>query len=399
MTLADILVAHRHDMLRLWMLAVRREAPETQGLSDSDLTSNFPMLFDRLIRALEGEPPPPTVPESREHASTRKRQGIGLPTLLREYTLLQGTIRAFAAEKLGAKPEDSESRTIDAILFRAVEEAVLTYTATRDAEFAVAKGRSDHLIAALAHDIRTPLNAMALTLTLMEMKLEDRFDAEDRQDMASMRAGITAVLDLHRGILDQSRLAAGRVVPEPTSFPLDAAVANFVQVVRSLASYKGLAVVMELASGATLRTDRAMLQQVVGNLLSNAIRYTVRGSITVRSLVEGGAIRVEVEDTGIGMTPEDQARIFEEFFQVDGTHHAIGEGYGLGLAVARSMALLMGGELSVASELGRGSTFTLILPSAVARGTTGPVGESEDGGRPMPGTASEARPNRETARP
>ena len=140
MTLADILVAHRHDMLRLWMLAVRREAPETRGLSDADLTSNFPLLFDRLIRGLEGEPPPPTMPESRAHAATRKRQGIGLPTLLREYTLLQQTIRSFAAEMLGARPGDSESRTIDAILFRAVEEAVLTYTATKDAEMADARG-------------------------------------------------------------------------------------------------------------------------------------------------------------------------------------------------------------------------------------------------------------------
>jgi signal transduction histidine kinase len=74
---------------------------------------------------------------------------------------------------------------------------------------------------------------------------------------------------------------------------------------------------------------------------------------------------VEVEDTGIGMTPEDQARIFEEFFQVDGTHRATGEGYGLGLAVAKRMAALMGGDLSVSSELGKGSTFTLTLPSAL----------------------------------
>ena len=367
-TLADILVAHRHDMLRLWMQAVRREAPETQGLSDADLTSNFPLLFDRLIRGLEGEPPPPTMPESRAHAATRKRQGIGLPTLLREYTLLQQTIRAFAAEMLGARPGDTESRTIDAILFRAVEEAVLTYTATKEAELALAKGRSDHLIAALAHDIRSPLNAMALTLTLMEMKLGDRLDAEDREDMASMRAGITAVLDLHDGILDQSRLAAGLVATRPTAFPLDVALGNFVQVVQAMASYKGIAIVKELAAGATIHTDRAMLQQVVGNLLSNAIRYTVRGSITVRSRLEAGGVRVEVEDTGIGMTPEDQARIFEEFFQVDGTHRAIGEGYGLGLAVAKRMAALMGGDLSVTSELGKGSTFTLTLPSALLVG-------------------------------
>lgn len=362
MTLADILVAHRHDMLRLWMQAVRREAPETQGLSDADLTSNFPLLFDRLIRGLEGESPPPTMPESRAHAATRKRQGIGLPTLLREYTLLQQTIRAFAAEMLGAKPGDSESRTIDAILFRAVEEAVLTYTATKEAELAMAKGRSDNLIAALAHDIRTPLNAMALTLTVMEMKLGDRFDAEDREDMASMRAGITALLDLHRGILDQSKLAAGQVVAEPTAFALDSALGNFVQVVQSLAGYKGIAVMKDLASGATLRTDRAMLQQVVGNLLSNAIRYTVRGSVTVRSRLEAGVVRIEVEDTGIGMTPEDQTRIFEEFFQVDDADRANGEGYGLGLAVAKRMAALMGGDLSVKSQLGKGSRFTLILP-------------------------------------
>src|SRR5215213_7391464 len=371
MTLADILVAHRRDMLRLWMLAVRREAPETQGLSDADLTSNFPLLFDRLIRGLEGEPPPPVMPESREHAATRKRRGIGLTTLLREYTLLQQTIRSFAAEMLGARPGDSESRTIDAILFRAVEEAVLTYTATKDAELAIVKGRSERLIAALAHDIRTPLNAMALTLTLMEMKLGDRFDSEDREDMASMRAGITAVLDLHRGILDQSKLAAGQVVPEPTAFALDVALANFVQVVQSLASYKGIAVVRDLTTGATVRTDRAMLQQVIGNLLSNAIRYTARGSITVRSRLDDGGIRVEVEDTGIGMTPEDQARIFEEFFQVDGTNRATGEGYGLGLAVAKRMAALMGGDLSVSSEPGQGSRFTLSLPPSVLVATAG----------------------------
>jgi signal transduction histidine kinase len=368
MTLADILLAHRHDMLRLWMLAVRREAPETRGLSDADLTSNFPLLFDRLIRGLEGESPPPVMPESRAHAATRKRQGIGLPTLLREYTLLQQTIRTFAAEMLGAKPGDSESRTIDAILFRAVEEAVLTYTATKDAELAIAKGRSERLIAALAHDIRTPLNAMALTLTLMEMKLGDRLDAEDREDMASMRAGITAVLDLHRGILDQSKLASGQVVPEPTAFALDVALANFVQVVQSLASYKGIAVVRDLTTGATVRTDKAMLQQVIGNLLSNAIRYTARGSITVRSRLGPEGARVEVEDTGIGMSPEDQARIFEEFFQVDETRRAIGEGYGLGLTVARRMAILMGGELCVVSELGKGSTFSLTLPSSLVAG-------------------------------
>src|SRR4051812_7201488 len=113
MTLVEILSTHRNHILRTWMEAVRREAPETRGLSDADLVSNFPLLFYRLIRGLQGSAPPPAIPESREHAATRKRQGIGLPTLLREYTLLQQVIKVFACERLGDRPGDSESRRID----------------------------------------------------------------------------------------------------------------------------------------------------------------------------------------------------------------------------------------------------------------------------------------------
>ena len=188
MNLVEILDTHRHDILRPWAESVRREAPETRGLSDGDLISNYPLLFDRLVRGLGGGSLPPAVPESREHAATRKRQGIGLPTLLREYTLLQQAIKEFAHERLGSRPADAESRRLDAILFLAVEEAVLVYTATVETESLEARGRVDSMLVALAHDIRTPLNAMTLTLTVMEMKLGDRLDEEDRSDLSSFRA-------------------------------------------------------------------------------------------------------------------------------------------------------------------------------------------------------------------
>ena len=112
MTLADILVAHRHDMLRLWMLAVRREAPETQALSDADLTSNFPMLFDRLIRGLEGEPPP-VMPESRADAATRKRQGIGLPTLVLVRRWVYHHAAATAAANSTTSTKARDARILD----------------------------------------------------------------------------------------------------------------------------------------------------------------------------------------------------------------------------------------------------------------------------------------------
>lgn len=199
------------------------------------------------------------MPESRTHAATRKKQGIGLPTLLREFTLLQQTIRSFAAEMLEARPCDTETRSIDSILLRAVEEAVLTYTATKDAEMEDARNRMDNVLALLAHDIRTPLNAMALTLTMMEMKQGDRLDAEDQADLASMQAGITAVLDLHRGILDHFKLSSGKMTVNATTFPLDGTIAHFVRVVQPSAGYKEIAIVNDLASGATVRADRAML--------------------------------------------------------------------------------------------------------------------------------------------
>ena len=140
MNLVKVIDTHRDDILQIWVKSVRREAPETNGLSDGDLISNFPLLFDRLVQGLGGGSPPPAIPESREHAATRKRQGIGLPTLLREYTLLQQSIKDFAHARLGGKPADAESRRLDAILFRAVEEAVLTYTASVESEVAERKG-------------------------------------------------------------------------------------------------------------------------------------------------------------------------------------------------------------------------------------------------------------------
>ncbi|GAC1340141.1 MAG: hypothetical protein NVSMB14_06080 [Isosphaeraceae bacterium] len=362
MTLVELLDRHRLDILRIWMQAVREEAPETRELSDEDLIDNFPLLFDRLILCLGGAMHPEAMPESKDHAANRRRQGIGLSTLLRGYLLLQQAIKGFAAARLGIAG-GLESRTIDTIMFRAVEEAVLSYNSAKEMELSNYKDHSEHIIMALAHDIRTPLNAMTLTLTLMEMKHGAIFDNQDRDDLASIRAGITSVLDLHRGILDHGKLNAGVMVPNPSIFPLDEALARFVQIVKSLATYKEIAVIQELNSGVILQMDKGMLHQVVGNLLSNAIRYTKKGTITIRSRVAGEAIRIEVEDTGIGLSQEDQIHVFDEFFQVDRDGMSGARGYGLGLTVARRMARLLGGELTVDGELGRGSAFTLVFPT------------------------------------
>jgi len=217
------------------------------------------------------------------------------------------------------------------------------------------------LLTTLAHDIRTPLNAMMFTLRLLEAKLGKHMDDEDRADFVSLRSQIWAILDLHNGILDHARLTDGRLIPETSDFSLDDALASCVQVVHPLAAQKGLPLVVDLNAGGIIRSHRSILQHIIGNLLSNAIRYTERGHVAISSRIDEQGVQVKVEDTGVGIAMEDRNRIFDEYFRADSTKDEC-DGFGLGLAMARQMAVLMGGELSVVSRPGAGSIFTLFLP-------------------------------------
>lgn len=220
-------------------------------------------------------------------------------------------------------------------------------------------GRIDRLLRSLSHDVRTPLNAMICTLRLLETKLGPHLDDQDRGDFASLRSAVWSILDLHNGVLDHARLADGRLVAEESDFAIDDALRGCAQLVRPLAIQKGLPLIVDLKAGATVRSDPSMVRHVVGNLLSNAIRYTERGHVAVRSRLDERGVRVDVEDTGIGIAPEDSGRIFEEYFRADSGR---GGGLGLGLTLAREMTELIGGALTVTSRSGEGSTFTLALP-------------------------------------
>jgi phosphotransferase system HPr (HPr) family protein len=147
-------------------------------------------------------------------------------------------------------------------------------------------------------------------------------------------------------------------------FPVDEVLARCLKVIAPLAEQKGLAIAADLTARAIVQSDRAIVQQIVTNLLANAIRYTHRGQITIRSRVIARGLCIEVEDSGIGIAPRDVPHVFDDYFRAHPTEDG-GAGFGLGLALARRMASLVGGALSVESEVGRGSTFTLLLPPGV----------------------------------
>ena len=176
------------------------------------------------------------------------------------------------------------------------------------------------------------------------------------------------LLSLINDILDLSKIEAGRMELELTDFHLPTAIDNALILVRERASRRGIRLGSTLdESLGMLRGDERKVKQVLLNLLSNALKFTPEGGrIDVRAAVNGDAVEISVADTGVGIAPEDQGAIFEEFRQVGAADRKV-EGTGLGLALARKFIELHGGRIWVDSQVGQGSTFTFTLPMRAAR--------------------------------
>ena len=267
--------------------------------------------------------------------------------------------------------------------------------AEKNKEVERANRLKSEFVANMSHELRTPLNSiLALSQILLDRLDGDLNEEQDKQVRIIERNGQN-LLRLINDILDLSKIEAGRIDLVPSQFKL----ADVINAVRStiapLVADKGLQLQVELAPDLPVcYTDENKLKQILLNLLSNAAKFTERGGITVR--VQHGQlvtatrngdpdrawITIEVQDTGIGIAPEHQATVWEEFRQIDGSLSRHYEGTGLGLAIVRRLVRLLGGEIELHSALGQGSTFRFSLlarfheqeasaqPSAPAQGKT-----------------------------
>jgi signal transduction histidine kinase len=215
----------------------------------------------------------------------------------------------------------------------------------------------------MSHELRTPLNAIiGFSEVLAERMFGDINDkqAEYLQDI--LESG-RHLLSLINDILDLSKIEAGRMELEASEFDFPQAIQNALTLVRERALRRGIALHHVIDDRvADIRADERKVKQVLLNLLSNAIKFTPEGGrIDVRAAPADGMVEVSVTDTGVGIAPEDQETVFEEFRQV-GTADKKAEGTGLGLALSRKFVELHGGRISVTSQVGVGSTFTFTLP-------------------------------------
>jgi len=228
------------------------------------------------------------------------------------------------------------------------------------------KHKSDFL-ANMSHELRTPLNAIIGFSEALLEKMFGEVNAKQEDYLKDIHSSGRHLLSLINDILDLSKIEAGRMELELSDFDLPAALQNAVTLVKERAQRHGVALKLKIASGLNaIRADERKFKQIMLNLLSNAVKFTPEGgSVSVAARPNGSMIEVSVADTGVGIAPEDQQAVFEEFRQV-GRDDRKSEGTGLGLALTKRFVELHGGEIRLESVPGEGSTFSFTIPLRAA---------------------------------
>ncbi len=340
-------------------------------------------LFPEDLPLLEGTIVPAAVREGRWRGEIRFRHfgtGAAIPVLYELFRLTDPATGRLVA--LATVTRDLTER-----------ERLLSEAQHARAEAERANQAKSQFLANMSHEIRTPINAIIGYADLLDADVAGPLSPPQRDYLGRVRRSSQHLLGLVNDVLDLAKVEAGEMTVLHEEGTVAEAVAAALHFVSPQAGERGieLAAPDGCGAGARFLGDEDRVRQILANLLSNAVKFTARGGrVAVRCVqrdaeAEVGAgpwLAVEVEDTGMGIAPEQLARVFEPFVQADGGHTRTHGGTGLGLTISRRFARMMGGDLTVRSRLGQGSCFTLWLPAAERRGTP----------RTLPASAGEGWP-------
>jgi signal transduction histidine kinase len=251
-------------------------------------------------------------------------------------------------------------------------------------------------LAAVSHELRSPLNAILGFADILMAEVDGPLSPEAREEVEQILGSGKHLLDLINDILELSALESGQLKLSRARVDLVAIAGEVVREAAGLVGARPVAVRMQGGEAVYARADPKRVRQVVTNLVGNAIKFTQSGEVVVDGGYEGRFARLSVRDTGPGISPQQRSLLFQEYKQTK-EERARRRGTGLGLAISRRLALMHGGTIQVESELGRGSTFKVLLPSwdgaaskpdTAAQGAATPSTSPRSGGAPAPGPAA-----------
>jgi signal transduction histidine kinase len=272
-----------------------------------------------------------------------------------------------AIEKFQIRRELEEQRAAVELRNHRLE-ALRDELQARMLELGDATRAKERFLAVMSHEMRTPLNAILGYTDLLDMELDGELTDGQRQQLERIRVGSRHLLDLTNDVLDLTRADASKLDLDIRPIDVRAVFEEVVALLEREAAAKGIELVAESGEPAPplVLADLQRFRQIITNLIGNALKFTDHGTVRVRCLPAraDGMVPIQVVDTGIGIDPDVQPLIFNEFYQAKGELTRRHGGSGLGLAISRRLAQLMGGDIQVESREGEGSTFTLLLRSA-----------------------------------
>jgi len=260
----------------------------------------------------------------------------------------------------------------------------------RNREVEHASRMKSKFLASMSHELRTPLNAIVGFSDILAEETAGTLNVKQKRFVNHIKQGSAHLLQLINDILDLSKIEAGQLDLRCEEFLLKEVLPEVLSTIHPLAMAKNVQVQQEVRTDRPIYADRLRFKQILYNLLSNAVKFTAKGGrIEIDCFASEDQVCVAVTDTGIGIRPEDQQAVFEEFRQVDVNRGEVNEGTGLGLAITKRLVEQQGGKISLSSELGKGSCFTFTLPAGT--GTSRP--ELANSSRILPSTgASQEKP-------